>query len=426
MTLATRLEWLKERFQSRFIRNLGWLGISKLIIRFSRLFATVALARYLTRYDYGLAALVLTTYEFTQIFTRAGIGAKLIQADEEDLEELCNGAYWLNWVLYGGLFVLQCALAFPVAWFYRENQLILPICAMALIYLISPLGRIQATLIERENRLKISALGGAAQGAFANILTAVFALAGFQLWAIVLPRVLATPINIFVSLRYHSWRPSGGFTTRRWREIFRFGWNILFVSLLNTLRDNLDYLIVGRFLGVKALGLYYFAFNSGLGISLEITMAIGSAIYPHICAARSSWDKFKKSYFDSLKVMGAVIVPLVLLQSSMAPLYVPIIFGGQWKPAIPILMIICLSGIPRAFMMVSSFLLNAVDKPHLNMYWNLVFTVLFALGILVSVRWNILGVGITVLVLHLVFVPIFVIWVSQFVFGQRQSAIKGE
>lgn len=129
---------LKHLFSDQFIRNISWLGGAELLTRISRLGTTVILARLLSPYDYGLVAIVFTTYEFMGIFTlKYGIGAKIIQAKEQDIKIICDTSYWLNWILCGVLFIVQCIAAFPIAQFYGDNQLILPICAMALIYLMA-------------------------------------------------------------------------------------------------------------------------------------------------------------------------------------------------------------------------------------------------------------------------------------------------
>lgn len=412
---------IKEKLSNDFIRNLGWLGASEVINRVLRLVTTVVLARSLSDYDYGLAALVLTTHEFTQVFTRIGIGGKVIQADEQNLEAICRGAYWLNWVICSGLFIIQCLASFSVASFYHDNRLILPVCLLGTIYLVTPFGRIQTALIQRENRLKVTAISSVTQLSVANILTAVFAILHMGMWAIVLPRILVTPIDIYISLKNHPWRITKGFTTERWREIFRFGVSILGSSLLDTLRNNLDYLIIGRFLGVKELGVYFFAFNAGLGISTSIIQSITVALYPHLCAARSNWTEFKKRYSSSLKTIAKIIIPFVLLQTSLAPLYVPIIFGKKWVMAIPILMIICLSAIPRPFFLAAVNLLIAVDKPNISLRGNILFTIVFAGALLIGVHWQAIGVAIAVLLTHAVFMPLFTVWATRYVFGSNKG-----
>ena len=178
----------------QFTRNLGWLGMSAGVIRITRLLTTIVLARFLSQYDYGLAAIVLTTNEFVRVFTRNGVGVRLIQAKAEDVESLAQSAYWLNWVVFVGLFIIQCLVAFPLAWFYGDNQLIIPVCAMGIGLLLIPHGLVQVALIQRENRFKTIALVEMIQISTDNILSLIFALAGWGMWAIVLPKILVAPI----------------------------------------------------------------------------------------------------------------------------------------------------------------------------------------------------------------------------------------
>jgi O-antigen/teichoic acid export membrane protein len=401
-----------------FIKNLGWLGVAQGGIRVTRLSATVILPRFLTPDDYGLAALVLTTYEFTQTLTKIGINAKVIQASDEEIEEVCNSAYWLNWLIFCGLFVAQCLVAFPVAWFFNHDELILPICIIGGTFLISPIGRIQAGLLQRESCFKTIAAAQVLRYGTANILTATFAVMGMGLWAIVLPIVLASPLEFIVYLVKHPWRVQY-FTAKQWNNIFRFGVNILGSSMLKTFRQNMDYLLVGRILGVTELGKYYFAFNAGLGISITIINSITTALYPLLCKFKGNFNRLKQEYRKNLKIIAIVIIPFVLLQVSLAPFYVPIIFGEKWIPAIPILILICLSAIPRPFNNAAFALLAAVDKPQIFLVWNFIFTIIFAISLLIGVQWNILGVASAVLASHAIFIPIFVHWSTRYVFSGR-------
>ncbi|MBW4592173.1 MAG: lipopolysaccharide biosynthesis protein [Brasilonema angustatum HA4187-MV1] len=438
---------IKKKFSGQFIRNVGWLSISEIIYRVLRLGLVVIIARYLNRHDYGLGAIIMTVREFSLTFADIGISAKIIQAEEEELEDLCNSAYWLSWAVFFSLFVIQSIAAFPIAWFYKSPNLVLPIIVSGLAYLIWPLSTIQKTLIQRENRLKVIAIANSVQNFTGSILTAIFAVLGMGVWSLVLPSILISPIETLIYYRAQSWRVNTGFTTKSWSHIFKFGKNILGVSLLRTLRNNLDYLLVGRFVvkqgvpeyGIQELGLYFFGFNAGLGISLSIINAINSAILPHLCAVRSELSELKKSYFSSLKTIRATIIPFVILQSSLAHIYVPIVFGKKWQPAIPIVVLICLSAIPRPFADAASQLLIAVGKPHLDLYWNIVFTFLFSIAILIGVNlqvlgvdtsvlsvhlgdhWQIIVVAISVLLVHIVFLPLFTLWATRYVFPNNHK-----
>lgn len=141
-------------------------------------------------------------------------------------------------------------------------------------------------------------------------------------------------------------------------------------------------------------------------------------LYPHLCAARNNLDEFKHKYFHSLKTIGLVIVPLVILQSSLAPFYVPIIFGEKWTMAVPILVLICLSAIPRPFGTAAALLLQSLDKAWINLRWSVLFTAIFLASLLIGMNWGIYGVAVSVLISHAIAMPLFTVWATKFVFAK--------
>lgn len=399
----------------RFVRNIGWMGASEIFIRVFRLGTTVILARVLTAEDYGLAAIVLTTHEFIRVFTRNGISDKIVQADVEEVEDLCQTAYGLNWLIAMSLFVVQCLAAFVIAGFYDNSKLILPICLVAITYLIYPLGTVPTALIRRENRLNILALISSVQVSVDNVLTAILALCGWGMWAIVLPKFLVAPIWIILSFKYHPWRMTQPFTLKNWRRITGFAAQILSVELLTTFRENVDYLLIGRFVGVEALGIYYFAFNAGLGISLSVINAIRVALFSDLCALQGNTTEFITRYSKSLRKIAVLIVPLVMLQSSLAPFYVPLVFGQKWveQGAIPVLMVICASALSRPFADAASLMFRALGQTQIELRWNLLFTACLTTAILLGTQWGILGAAIAVLLTHLILQPLYTLWATR-------------
>jgi O-antigen/teichoic acid export membrane protein len=319
----------------------------------------------------------------------------------------------------GSIFIIQCIAALPIAWFYKNNEIIWPIWTVSGVYLIMPFFNIQGSLIQRENRMNIIALANTIAAFLGNTLTVILALGGMGMWSVVIPFVLSHSVWLTVYLKNQPWRPSSFLTLHGSREILMFAKNVLGVELLDKLRANLDYLLIGRFLGVEALGIYYFAFNAGLGISLNVIGVFWYTLLPHFCEARGNLMRLKEKYFSSLKSIALVAVPIVLLQASLAPFYVPIVFGQKWAAAIPILILICLSALPRPFSLAASQLLLAIDKGQIDLYWNLIFTLIFAASVLVAVQWGIVSVAICVLVVHLIALPIFTIWATKYAFSHN-------
>jgi len=410
----------KQLLLNKFIRNAGWLGAAELANRIFRLGTTVTLARMFSPQDYGLMAVVYTVFDFATVFTfRGGIGAKIVQADEQDVKIICDTSYWLNWILCVAIFIIQCIAAFPIAHFYKNQQLVLPICTVGLIYLMFPLFLVNSAIIERENRLKITALCNVIQSLLSNIIIVILALRGMGVWAIVWSMVLTTPVWIIITWKNHSWRPPKIFKIKKYKEVISFGTDLLAIELLGKLRGNIDYLIIGGFLNMEALGIYYFAFNAGLGISMSVINTFSSALFPYLCEVRSNLTQLKERYFSSLRKSYIIITPLILLQTFLAPIYVPIIFGPKWSSAIPVLMLICLSALTIQFGRATFLLLNAIGKTRLTFYWNLIYTILFSVLLLIVVHWGILYVAIAVLICQLLLAPVFNIWVIHRTFSKK-------
>jgi len=411
---------LKQHLSNRFIRNAGWLGFAELLNRIFRLGTTIVLARSFGTYDYGLLAILYTVHSFAEVFTsKVGIGAKIVQTEQEHLEAVCNTAYWMSWMLCAGIFLVQCLMAFPIAWFYQDNQLILPVCIVGLKYLIIPTFKIQSSRLKRDNRFKIHAISNVAESLSSNAITIVLALLGLGIWSVVWAMVISCFFRGAVYHIYDHWKPPKSFHLEHWQEVIHFGGNMLGIGLLDRFRGNLDYLIVGKFLTVEALGVYFFAFNAGIGISQNVINALISSLFPHLCEVRENLETLKKRYVNSLKLIAIAIIPLVLLQSSLAPIYVPIVFGQQWLEAVPILSVVCLSAIPLAFALASYQLLNAVGQIKITLIWNVIYTILLAIVLLIAVQWGVFEVAVSVFLCQILTL-FFSVWATRYVFKKAK------
>lgn len=406
---------LKKSLSNVYLRNVGWMAGAEIVNRIIRLSSTVIVARMFSPQDYGLMAIIYTIFDFVNVFImKGGIGSKIIQADEQDVKAICNTAYWLNWITCGLLFVIQCIIAFLIPIFSQNNQLTIPIFLIAFTYLTYPLYITHFTLIERENKFKLAAICNVTISLITNILTAIFALLGMGVWAIIWAIIIAAPFWIILTWKFHPWRPPLHFTLEKWREVLGFGSNLLINDLLNRLRANVDYLIVGKYLGIEALGLYYFAFNAGSGITISILNTFMSPLYPYICAVKGDYWQFRQRYFSSLKKVSLILMPMILLQASLAPIYVPIVFGEKWIPAIPILILICLSVIPRIYSWSTTLLLNAIDKTTISLRISVIFTTIFTTLIFAVVQKGTTWVALAVFFSNFfISVPI-TIWANRF------------
>ncbi|WP_404787652.1 oligosaccharide flippase family protein [Altericista sp. CCNU0014] len=412
---------VKEIVSGQVFRNMSWLGGAELVNRVFRLGTTLTLPRFFSKNEYGLMAIVYVALDFAFVFIHSGITAKIVQTDDESLQTVCDTSYWINWMACVSAFCIQCLAAYPISKFFGSMDLFWPLCFCALTYLLFPLFLIKSALIQRENRMNEIAIIHAAQSITASLTIVVLVILGMGIWAIALAMFFSTSIWMVVNFRETSWQAPKKITFKGWEEVVNFSKNVFGVELLNRLRSNLDYLIIGKFLSVEELGLYYFAFSAGSGITMNIVNTFVWALYPHLCSIRVERLRFKLEYFKNLKIIMLSISLAVVLQTSLSHFYVPILMGKEWIPAIPLLILICISVIPVSLKLVGSVLLNADNKPEFSLYFDVVYTIVFALSILSAVQFGIYWVAFAVLMCHLVMSILFSIFSSRKVFGSAVS-----
>ncbi|MEM9669063.1 MAG: oligosaccharide flippase family protein [Pseudomonadota bacterium] len=342
-TLNISTKWLLRICDGQLGRNIGWLTGAEIVVRLGRIITAIVLARHLDATVFGIAAIAITIFELVRVFTENGIGAAVIRANKRDFDKVANTAHTLMWIICTGLFLIQLFIGALVEIMLPGNDAGLMVASLALVFLIMPFGLLHAYCLQRAERMKHLAVVTSTQAIADHILTAALALAGFGAWAIVLPKVLTAPIWLF-GVRYSKpWTREASAGRAPTKTILAFSLPVLGSELLSVCRDQLDKVIVSLTLGIDALGLYYFAFNAGLGVSTSLNRAFSNAVYPHLCAEA---DKLA-AYRSAMLRIGTPITLAYIAQAAAALLYVPIIFGADWATAAPLVALICLGGPAR-------------------------------------------------------------------------------
>ena len=388
------------------------MGMAQVIHRVFRLAATIVVARMLFPEDYGIAALALSVNEIIHVLIKGAVVNKLVQCEDSELEQLSRSAYWVNWILCIALMLVQCVAAAGFAWGHDNLQLGAAIAALSLTYLVLPFATIQAALTIRENRMAVTARSESWQTVIDCSLTIALALLGLGLWALVAPKILAAPIWAWIYRRASDWRISGRPQLAGASRLLAFGRQVVASDVIQTLRNNLDYLLVSYFLGIEALGIYFFAYNAGLGISQGFINAYTATLYPYLCESGNARERVQR-YTRTLRISACVAIPIIGLQSLLAPLYVPIIFGQKWieEGALPVIILICLSAMSRPLAEAATQYLRSSGLLKIDLLWQLLFTLVLGLALLIGVRWGLTGVAAAILLVHLLMQPLFSLWV---------------
>lgn len=324
----------------------------------SRLLVVIAVARTMSPEAIGLAAAALAAGDILKALTENGVGQRIIAARAEDLEETCNTARRIFYLWCGGLFLVQ-ALIGAALMLFGPVMLGALIALLAVEYLFMPAGLVQAALAMREGKLRQTAAIAGGQVVGANALTVLLALVWPSPLTLVLPRVLSAPIWLVLMRRLRPWRPSQSAGFAPIRPFLSYGWAVLGVELVKVMRLQADKLVVGAMLGAESLGIYFMAFNAGLGLATSFTQAFSVVLFPHLCGAEDRQGALRHSLVISL----LLLTPLVVLQAALAPVYVPLLLGDDWSAVAHVVSILCLAAIPTVIWSATAGWLRSEGRP---------------------------------------------------------------
>ncbi len=343
MTTISRT-WMKPDRWPAFARGMLAYGSAEAATRIVRLATILVVARQISPATLGVAALVLSLFELVRVLTNAGVGQRIIIATQDELESVCRTALRLFWIIAASVMALQLALAALLWALFDLGEVAAMLAALALVYCFMPSGQVQIFLAMRAQRMGATAGVAATQNIADSLLTLALVLIWPSAWAIVLPKLLTAPVWLLLARRTHSWSPDRAVKPASISEFRIFGPAILASEMLTAARLHADKLLVGALLGTEALGLYYFAFNAGLGITQSLVAACNLVLFPHL--AKLEGADLEREFRSAFLRGFAVFAPVIAAQALLAPIYVPIVFGENWVEATPYIALLACAALP--------------------------------------------------------------------------------
>lgn len=365
-----------------FLKGVLAYGTAEAFSRVIRLGAILVVARQISPTMLGTAALALSIFELIRVLTSVGIGQRIIVARDDEVEAISQTANRLFWTICSAVMVLQLIVAALASTVWAADQAAMMLAILSLVYLFMPAGLVQIFRAMRLQKMGATARVAALQNGADCILTLILVIVWPSAWAIVLPKLLTAPIWLVLARQTFTWRADPSITPAPISAFKTFGLAILGSEVLVAARLHADKLLVGALLGTEALGLYYFAFNAGLGITQSFVAACNIVLFPHLAQQTSERreHEFRSSFFMGL----AFLLPIVTVQALFAPFYVPIVFGANWAEAAPFLSILSCAALPLYAGSLLGARYRAMGKPFAE-------TILMALATVAALLGLVLG-----------------------------------
>lgn len=348
-------------------RGLRWSVAGTVTVKLASFGMSLVLAYLLDPADYGSYAIALSASQFVMHINDVGIIAAVVQwrgRFDTMAPTATTLAIGFSTIVYGGFWT-------AAPWFatLAGNPSAAPLVRLlTLTIIIDGITAVRSASLMRnfqQDRLMIANGVGFVATFGCSISLAV---AGVGAYAMVYGQLAGAAVTGVLVLVLAGVPVRFGLDRGVAAKLLRFGVPLAASLGVEALLLNADYVIVGRLLGVTALGFYLLAFNTS---SWAITM-LGTAIrYVSIpafarlsdetaagdqpdgpAARRPPWrqsESLSAGVRQAITLLVTGVIPVVVLISLLAPELMEVLYDPKWAPAAPVLQLLMVLTAIRLF-----------------------------------------------------------------------------
>lgn len=312
-----------------------------------------------------MLAIAQIAISFCYLFWDAGLQKALIQT-RENLEKAANVVFWINLALGLIIYVALFLTAPLLASFFNSPPAGIVLQVLGLHIIIGALSTVQQGLFLRDLDFKLLFWARLATAAIPAFVAIPLAYLGYGVWALVGSSLIGALINLIILWARSAWRPRLTFDTGIARQMANFGSWIVADSLIGWFISQGDAIIVGRFLGVRDLGIYRTGTNI-INILFGLTLnPIYPILYPAFSALNGDKESLRSFLFKTNRIIMAITLPIGAGIMCMATPLTAVVLGEKWQGIEIVLSIIGIQMALGWLVGVNPEIYRAVGRPDVQ------------------------------------------------------------
>lgn len=325
------------------------------------LISAVVLARLLTPEDFGLVAMVGSITGFLVIFQDAGLSMATIQKVEITHAQVSN-LFWINMGVSATLSLLVAALSPLVAWFYRDPRLVAVTLALAGAFAVSGAVVQHRALLSRRMWFKAVALIDISSAVVGVLVGIAMACLKCGYWSLVGMQLTIPLAQLALTLRVSGWRPQRPTRGSGTWSLLQFGASLTVASVFRSFTSGMDSLLIGRWYGAVAVGLYNRAAVLLIRPVDQLTGPFAAVFIPILSRLQGDPARYRKVFLQAYGAVTLLCFTVTGLFMALSRPVVLVLLGPKWESVIPIFAWFTVGGLSLPLYCVVICLLNTQGR----------------------------------------------------------------
>ncbi|MFY9728325.1 MAG: lipopolysaccharide biosynthesis protein [Bryobacteraceae bacterium] len=301
-----------------------------------RVVSLMILARLLGPKDFGLVGMVTAFTGVLGLFRDFGLSSAAVQRAVVTDEQIST-LFWINVPAGVVLGSLTLAMAPAIVAFYHEPRLFGVTAVLAAGFLFNAAGVQHGVLLQRQMRFTALAVVSTVSLVVGTAVAIGGAEAGYGYWALVAMTV-TSPLIITIGV----WLATGWVPGRPHRRtgilsMMHFGGTLTLYGLVGYVATNLEKVLIARFWGVDAIGIYGRAYQLVNIPTQNLNSAVGDVAFSAFSRIQDDAGRLKSYFLKGYSLVLALTLPITLACALFADDVIYVLLGPKWKAAAVIL-----------------------------------------------------------------------------------------
>lgn len=348
------------------------------------------MARILEPSEFGLIGMITVFMALSSSLVDSGMTQSLIRTKNPDQTDYST-VFFFNMLMSILIYLVVFFCAPLIADFY-EQPILKPIVRVYCIsFIINAFSSVQMTRLTKEMNFKMQMMIALPSIILSGILGITLAYFDYGVWSLVWMGVLQ---SFFSSLQLwirSGWTPTLVFSKVKFKEHFKFGYNLALSGILNTIFANIYQIIIGKFFLASQVGFFTRANNFKQLPVNNISSVLNKVTYPLFASINDDNVRLKRVYKQIMQSVIYVLAPVLIYMGVLAEPLFRFLFTAKWLPAVPYFQILCITGILYPIHSYNLSILKIKGRSDLFLRLEIIKKILITIAIVVSLKFGIMG-----------------------------------
>lgn len=325
----------QQSLTSRTIGGLLWISSGALAHAVLSMIVMIVQARLLSPTEFGIVGAAMIVIGFSQIFSQLGIGPAIVQRIDLALVHLRVGftVSVLLGVLAGVVFFVSAPY---LARFFQMAALQPVVEVLSLVFPITGLSVVGQALLQRSMQFKKLALIDLFSYALGfGAIGIGLALAGWGVWALVAAQIGQVLCSTAIILVLHPEAIGIRYERTALRQLVNYGFGFSLARIANYTATQADNLVVGKWMGPAALGVYGRAYQFLMMPATQIGTVADKVLFPAMASVQDDQARLSRAFITGVAVIAMMTLPLSGLLIVLAPEIIRVLLGPKWMAVVP-------------------------------------------------------------------------------------------